>query len=327
MNKSLADKIVDKLSLQTPLSITFYTTIFVLFGSVINVYIFALLFGIKYTNILLFISIALPIILTPITILILIVLTRHLKHFKEELEIEIKKNKAKDIMLYEQAKFSLMGEMMANISHQWKQPLNTIGLCIVNIRFSKNNDIEKNLDIIEDNISYLASTIDDFTSFFDKKTSLEVKELENIIDELKSIIEIELKNKEIKLEIKLCLDNAKIKILSSISQVILNLLSNAKDSLENTDIEDKRIKLSFISKNDNFKIVCCDNGSGIDANIREKIFNPYFTTKHKTQGTGIGLYMSKQIVHNIFNGSIELDRNETCFYVTLPYSTKCILQR
>ncbi len=304
--------------------IIFLTTFFVLLGSVPSVYLVTKFYSVEYAGVHIVLSIVLPMLLTPPVIFTFIKLSKHLKYFRDELEKEIEKNKNKDLILFEQARFVLMGEMMANISHQWKQPLNTIGLCIVDAKFSNNDNLEKNFNIIEDNVNYLATTIDDFMSFFDKKTHSEIRELGSIIQEIKSIIELQITNKEIILDIKTDKVCGEVKIASSISQVILNLLNNAKDAFDK-NTRDKKIILKFITTDDSLKISCCDNGNGISLEIKDKIFDPYFTTKNKSLGTGIGLYMSKQIVQKVFNGNMTLNTEPVCFHINIPYSDKCIL--
>ncbi|MEN8302682.1 MAG: HAMP domain-containing sensor histidine kinase [Campylobacterota bacterium] len=130
-----------------------------------------------------------------------------------------------------------------------------------------------------------------------------------------------------------------VELSSSISQVILNLLSNAKDTFEE-DSKRKEIKLQLTTNEYGLEIECCDNGVGIEEEIKDKIFNPYFSTKGKAQGTGIGLYMSKEIVQKIFNGKIDVSSREysrssrfpldnsgkTCFYIAIPYSENCLLK-
>jgi len=335
------DKVIKVLSVCSSTKIVLIITLSVLIGSVPMVYILSLLFGETYTLFLFTLSVALPLILTPPTIYVLLKISKYLKHFKEQLDDEIKKNKRNDILLFEQARFALMGEMMANISHQWKQPLNTIGLAIVSVRTSNKteDEMDKHFDIVEDNINYLAATIDDFMSFFDKKTNVEIRELSSIIKEIKSIVGTHISNKNIELEIIVDDSYGNVEVTSSISQVILNLLNNAKDSFED-DSKRKEIKLQLTTNEYGLEIECCDNGEGIDESIKDKIFDPYFTTKEKRQGSGIGLYMSKEIIQKIFNGKINLSSRQysrsglypvdnsgkTCFYIAIPYSENCLLK-
>jgi signal transduction histidine kinase len=315
------DKIVQRLSQYSASRIIILGTLFVITGSVPLVYLYSLVSGMEYTFALFFVSILLPALLSPITLYVFIKLSKHLKHFRDELDKQIEKNRQQDILLFEQARFSLMGEMMANISHQWKQPLNTINLCMINSKLSENKD--EYFDIIEDNVNYLSSTIDDFMSFFDNKTYSEIRELGDIIREIKSIVLTHIKNNEIDFKIEFDVDYKKIHIASSISQVMLNLINNAKDSCIN-EKANREILLKITDKKDHLALMCCDSGKNIDKDIKEKIFDPYFTTKAKNKGTGIGLYMSRQIVQKVFDGVIYYEEAPKCFYVELPYGEKCI---
>ena len=335
-SNKLFEIIINRLLSCSSVTLIFVVTLFVLVGSIPAVYALSTFFDKEYTIFLFSISIILPMLLTPLVVLFFIKITKHLKYFKDHLEEELEKNKEKDILLFEQARFVLMGEMMANISHQWKQPLNTIGLATVGARMSKCNEknLEKNFDIIEDNIGYLATTIDDFMSFFDKRTHSEIRTLPSIVKEIKSIIQTQIENQNIELEIDVEYSAQYIMIVSSISQVVLNILNNAKDAFSD-EMKDKKITLSFEVNNNSLEIKCVDNGKGIHKDIEDKIFDPYFTTKEKSQGTGIGLYMSKQIVQKLFSGSISINsarnynqacKNRTCFNIYLPYSDKCVLK-
>lgn len=238
--------------------------------------------------------------------------------------------------LLEKSRLVLMGEMMANVSHQWKQPLNTINLAIISARTSNpdKEQLEKYFDIMEDNVNYLASTIDEFLSFFDKKTYSEVKKLSLIVNEIENIVDVHMKNRKITLEFDFCENCGDIFIASSISQVILNFINNAKDAFYHNSKE-KRIVLRFRMVEHYLEILCCDNAKGIAKEIQEKIFDPYFTTKENKNGTGIGLYMSKQIVEEVFCGKIAvnsentpeiIENQKTCFKVHIPFSKHCFMK-
>lgn len=309
--------------------IIFLGTLFVLLGSIPIVYLASLLGGVAYSGFLLSMSILLPLLLAPLTLSFVIKLTMNLKQVKEHLASEIEKNKVKDVLIHEQARFALMGEMLANISHQWKQPLNTINLAVVNARFSLDDEIkrEKNFDIIEENVNHLASTINDFMSYFDKRKHSEVRELTSIVTEIKSIANTTIQNSGAELIIEMDEKHKNVKIASSISQILLNLINNAKDALSEKE-GTKEIRVTFVLKEKELLISCCDNGSGIDPAIKEQIFNPYFTTKSQSQGTGIGLYMSKQITDKFFNGELLLDTSDskTCFKVKVPFGENCFIE-
>jgi len=338
----MIDKLVNKLSESSSITIVLAITATILLISIPLVYIASLLAGIEYSLFLFIISVFSPIFLTPPVVVVLLKLSTNLKHVKQSLHNELQKNKKRDVILFEQARFALMGEMMANISHQWKQPLNTINLAVLASKTSNYSEesLERYFDIIEDNVNHLASTIDDFMSFFDKKTHSEIKTLDAIVKEIKSIIFTHISNKKIELDVTVDNSYGDIEIASSISQVVLNLLNNAKDAFDEGD-HFKKIKLQFISNEYGLEIECCDNGKGIANEIASKVFDPYFTTKTKSQGTGIGLYMSREIIQKMFDGKINLSQRiysrssmepldnsgKTCFFIAIPYSKNCILKK
>ena len=325
---SFIDKIYIYVSQCRAINVISLTTLGVLLMSVPTVYLLASLFSEEYTSFIFFMSIALPLILTPLTTYIFSSYSKHLKHYKKNLEEEIAKSKKKDLMLFEQARFVLMGEMMANISHQWKQPLNNVGLAIVSSRLSDSDEVkEKNFDIMEENIAYLSNTINDFMSFFEKREANDVRNIGEIIDEVQSIMKAQIESRGIKLTINISDKLKTIKMTSIISQVLLNLLNNAKDAIDESKV-DKEIVLYFKAVHNGFQVSCCDNGLGINEDVASKIFDPYFTTKEKKQGAGIGLYMSKQIITKIFEGTIVLDdmSKNTCFRIDIPCSKNCQLK-
>ena len=322
-------KLIALISSASTFKLIFMATMVVLIGSIPIVYLASLVGGVEYTFFLVGISIALPLLLTPPILLIVIGLTANLRYVKEHLDKEIEINKSKDIILYEQSRFVVMGEMMANISHQWKQPLNTISLAVVNARLQKRTDesLEQYFDIVEDNVNYLANTINDFMSYFDRRSHDELKKLSTIIKEIHSITDGSLRKDGVSLSIDSEIELKNIEVASSLSQVLLNLIRNSQDALLFSNIN-KEIKLSIDVKPKSVEIVLCDNGKGVESSIVENIFNPYFTTKKKSQGTGIGLYMSKQIINKFFEGSLILlssDKKKTCFKIQLPFSDKCML--
>lgn len=314
----------------SPKAIVWMSVFLATFLSIPSVYMMSKIFNQDYTAFIVGISIAMPLLITPPIIIVLLKLVKHLNYYKKYLELEIEQSKQKDMVLFEQARFSIMGEMLANISHQWKQPLNTIGLAIVSMRTSQLDEdaYDRYYDIMEDNISYLATTIDDFSSFFDQKSHLEIRTIENIIKEIHSIMDVYLNNKSIKFIVEIENQLGTVHFASSISQVLLNLINNAKDAFENHQ-QNKSIVLTFTTLKDGVKITCGDTGKGIAPEIQKKIYDPYFSTKTKKRGSGIGLYMSKQIIQKLFEGTLEIEQNSkysTCFSIVLPFSHSCILQ-
>jgi signal transduction histidine kinase len=308
--------------------IVVFMTLCVLFFSVVFVYLFYSAFDVPYSLFDFLLSVVLPLLLSPPTIYLVLKLTKHLKEYKLFLDVEIQKNREKELIMYEQARFALMGEMLANISHQWKQPLNTINLSVVSTRFSLYDPkaVEKCFDVVENNVNYLATTINDFLSYFDNKQYQETKRVPAIISEIKSIYETTLLENGITFTVELKNGAENILLASSVTQVLLNLLSNAKDAMAGQETQ-KTITLRITACDGMVEIKCCDSGEGVPDEIVANIFDPYFTTKEKTRGTGLGLYMSKQIVHSVFDGEIYVQRTHpSCFVVELPCGKNCLLE-
>jgi len=332
MINAFFNKLILKLTDLSPIVLSLVLTLPVLVTSVLFVFLVFEGAGREYNAFFFMVSIVLPLLLSPAAIFLIIKFTKNLRYCKSFLDEEIQKNKQKDLILYEQSRFALMGEMMANISHQWKQPLHTINAAILSVKFSDKKDdkkLDEVFDIVEDNVAYLANTVNDFLSFFDKKTHKDKKKISEVIAEVKSIAKPSLDMYGIILELKTDDQMNNVLVVSSISQIILNLISNAKDALLETNKEsEKRINIMFKVKKAGIEIICCDNGDGVDPKISKKIFDPYFTTKDKNRGTGLGLYMSKQIVHTIFAGKIYVDEHQpSCFHVQIPYGENCSLEK
>jgi len=225
-------------------------------------------------------------------------------------KLEEEKDK-KDKLLYHKSKMAAMGEMIENIAHQWRQPLSTISTSASGIKMQKQFDIltDENLinfiDVIVDSSKHLSETIDDFRNFFKKTKDKEKFSIKNALEKALSLSSSKLTDKNIKI-IK-NIDNIKITSLQNeLIHVILNLLNNASDALEKYDLTNKYIFIDCYKKNSFLNIEIKDNAKGIQDEIIDRIFEPYFTTKHQSHGTGIGLYMSQEIVHKHLNGIIEV---------------------
>ncbi len=301
-------------------------TLLVIISSMPMVYIITKIFDEPYSVFLFSASIAIPSLIAPPIFYNVIKMMNHLSSFQKELNIAIEENKKKELMLYEQARFAFMGEMLSNISHQWRQPLNTINLAIFSAKMefeNKNLSDKKLLDtfnLIESNTLHLSDTIDDFKQFFQQKNTQELKLLSDIIEEVQNVVSTILHYDDISLEIYTDkIEN--VYLYSSISQVILNLIANSIDALKVVQKDNKKIIINYSIIDDIIKIRCCDNGCGIDDAIVKNIFDPYFTTKEKSQGTGIGLYMSRQIIQKFFDGELVVVPHSTytCFEIRVNY--------
>jgi len=241
--------------------------------------------------------------------------TKELKNLNKSLEKRIvqvvKNNRRKDIIMFQQARFASLGEMLNNIAHQWRQPLGSISMIVQS--FQTKNSLGKLTDTyIEEKTEdalllaqNMSNTLDDFKNFFlpDK-----TKEDFFIIDCIKHSFELSkyiLEKEKITFQIDSKKDIKTHNFYNELSHVFLNLITNSKDALcTNVHKDDRIIKVIIKEYKDDIHINFIDNGGGIPAEVAPKIFEPYYTTKYKSAGTGIGLYMSKQIVEKHMDGSI-----------------------
>ena len=239
--------------------------------------------------------------------------TKQLNEMNKNLEILVAK-KTKELMqkeniLNHQSKMAAMGEMIENIAHQWRQPLSVISTVATAAKLKKDLNIlsdeefYETVNIINNSTQHLSNTIDDFRNFFNNDKELTRFNINNPIDKVIYIVNSKLKNREIKI-IK---SKQEIEILgleSEFMQVILNIINNSIDAFENKNILEKYIFINMFREKNEVILTIKDNAGGINEEIIDRIFEPYFTTKHKSQGTGIGLYMSLEIVKKHMNGEI-----------------------
>ncbi len=230
---------------------------------------------------------------------------------------DITKEKEKDNLIIQQSRYAAMGEMIGNIAHQWRQPLSSISAIATgaNIRYKNNLISDEELDEtfvkIKDHTKHLSQTIDDFRDFFKNDKTNELFNVNDLVKKSISLIEASYIEKKI----KLIVTNEETEFLvngssSQLSQVFLNIFNNAKDALIEKEIQNKMVYLETLKYNDCIVIRISDNAGGIPDEIAVKIYEPYFTTKHKAQGTGIGLFMSKRIVEQLFDGTLSNENRE-----------------
>ncbi len=229
-----------------------------------------------------------------------------------KIQDEINKRLEQEQLLIQQSKLASMGEMIGNIAHQWRQPLAQISAIHMNMKvtYDFNKFTKEYLDtkIKEANklTSYMSQTISDFQNFFKPQGEKEEFSIQKACKDAYFIVESSLKYHGIEVNFDIKEDITVIGYKNEYSQVILNILSNAKDILLERQIQNPKINIE-IKNGESYAIVKIhDNAGGINENIVDKIFDPYFTTRHKTQGTGIGLYMSKNIIERNMNGYINV---------------------
>jgi signal transduction histidine kinase len=216
----------------------------------------------------------------------------------------------KDQMLIVQERLVLMGEMIDNIAHQWRQPLNTLGLVIQQLplfhgsaAFSR-EFLQENVDQAMELIQHMSRTIDDFRNFFRSDKEADNFNVNEVIRQTLSIIEKSFMNQQIQIASHAEGTPVAYGYPNEYSQVLLNILMNARDALIDHKVADARIILSAFTEGEKTVVTISDNAGGIAEEIIDRLFEPYFTTKGPDKGTGIGLFMSKTIIEKNMGGSL-----------------------
>jgi len=241
----------------------------------------------------------------------------------------------KDAYLLHQSRLVQMGEMLSMIAHQWKQPLSSISSMQISIRMAielerfelkdeKQREeflefVHQKLDKIAANTQNLSQIISNFSDFYKPNKKAEVLKLDEVIMKACSLVEDNMDANNISISMSLHSDAVVRLHENEFMQVILNLLNNARDQLVEKHIEDAKIKIKSYDWNGDVILEISDNALGIKEEIIENIFDPYFSTKLEKNGTGLGLYMSKQIIEEYHNGSISVknDKDGAVFTIKL----------
>jgi len=238
--------------------------------------------------------------------------------------LDISNIKKQEQIIYQQAKLVSMGEMIGNIAHQWRQPLSIISTVstgmIMKQEFGslKEAELLKNCNTINENAQYLSKTIDDFKNFIKGDRTKKVYNLKNIINKFLHLIEGVSKNNNINIVLDLE-ENIEINgYENELIQCFINIFNNSKDALLANKIKNKLLFISTMEQDNNIIIKIKDNAKGIPVDILNKIFDPYFTTKHKSQGTGLGLNMTYNLITEGMNGKI-IAQNMNYLYNDIEY--------
>ena len=245
------------------------------------------------------------------------------KKLLEKVKLEIQKNEEKNRILIQQSRMASMGEMLENIAHQWRQPLSTISVCATGMEVKKkyntldDEEFFKSINHIKKSTQYLSNTIDDFRNFFSKDKILTKINISNVINKALDLVSTTFNSNKI-VVVKHLEDINILSLENELIQVFMNIFINAKDALKEQKQEQPLLIITITKENGFLNIKIQDNANGIKEDIIDKIFEPYFTTKHKFKGTGIGLYMSKLLVEKHLNGSL-LVSNKTFVYEEKEY--------
>ena len=245
-----------------------------------------------------------------------------------ELKVQkaIKEVKKKDRAMLHQSRLARMGAMLSMIAHQWRQPLSEVSGILMELetanKFNKvdSSMIEETVKESNKQIEFMSNTIEDFRNFF-KPDKLKVDfYIEDACNEALTLVDASLKNFNIQVEKKIKHNPLIHGYEREFAQVILNLLSNAKDALTQRQIANPTIKLIVTKKDNNVIIKVKDNAGGVEEDYLDLIFEPYFTTKSSSKGTGLGLYMAKMIIEKNMYGEITVDNKKkgANFLIVLP---------
>lgn len=246
---------------------------------------------------------------------------------EQRIEVEVEQRRQKEQLLIHQSRLAAMGEMIESIAHQWRQPLNIIGLAMSNIEMKRQlgilneAEIQNNSDIINTNLTFMSNTIDDFRNFFNlNKEKIAFKPTQPI-SEIFHLLSEQLHYANITYAIHNECSGEIHGVVNEFKQVVLNIVNNAKDVINaQPDQVGGKIDVILRCNENNMIIDISDTGGGVPPEIAKRIFEPYFTTKFQKQGTGIGLYMSKVIIEQHFEGTISVSNNPkgAVFTINLP---------
>ena len=240
---------------------------------------------------------------------------KYQEDLKRRINQEVKKRTQQYEIMCHQSRLAAMGEMIESIAHQWRQPLNGLGIIVQGLRhLSKDKQFDYKLfqeierEMIE-KINYMSQTIDDFSNFFRISKEKNYFNILNSVKDTISLVDVQLKNQNIDVNINIE-DGVILEVFgleNEFRQAVLNIIHNALDVLSSR--KDKRvIKIDIIKNGAFIELVINDNGGGITSEYIQNIFKPYFTTKKN--GNGIGLYMSKMIIEHHMKGSLTVRNNE-----------------
>lgn len=258
------------------------------------------------------------------------------EELQKKIDAAVEEKRIQEALLIQQSKLASMGEMISAISHQWRQPLNAVGLYVQDLKSAFKYEeltetyLNDSVETIMHQINYMSQTIDDFRNFYRIQSDATEFDIALSIQSTINLYQAQLHNHDI--EATFDFDNTQTYSIhgnaNHLQQCILNLLSNAVDAikerqhLSQTPFKAK-ISVYLENKNDSISITISDNGVGISSKNIEKVFEPYYTTKEEGSGTGLGLYMSHTIIHKYFNGEIVIQplMEGVSVTITLPAVT------
>ena len=239
-----------------------------------------------------------------------------LKQYNKDLEIKIKEEVDKNIKIQKQLftaeKISSMIEMINNISHQWRQPLSIISTVSSGMLLKKeyglldDKEFRDNCIMIDNNVQFISKTIDNFRNFIDNDNNKKVFDLENAIEDFLNLVSALITNDHINIILNLEKDIKINGYENELIQCFINIFNNARTALNERKIEEKLIFITTSIEDNKVIIIIKDNAQGISEEIMNKLFEPYITTKHQSQGIGLGLYITYNLIVDKMQGAIDI---------------------
>ena len=247
------------------------------------------------------------------------------KTLHKKVKEEVLKQREKEKLLIQQSKLAALGEMIGNIAHQWRQPISAVSAIMMNIKWTAislgvdRKFIDERMNEANEQLKYMSQTIDDFRNFFKPNKEKEIFILNNEVKKAYKIMKATFENYNIDLQIFSKNEIKAYGYANEFSQVVLNIISNAKDVLIQRKIQKPRVEIHLFKDEEFVYCEIKDNGAGIKEEIIDRIFEPYFTTK-KSNGTGIGLYISKEIIEKHIEGKLVVKNieNGASFTILIP---------
>jgi len=245
------------------------------------------------------------------------------RYLEQRVQEEVQKNEEKQKILFAQSRFASLGQMIANIAHQWRQPLTELNLSLFGLKNALDTDKDQVSTYYNDakkTIQSMSQTIEDFQNFFNPNKAIEPFDPVESFHDALALIKKDLKKAKIVLHTSLGKGIMLVGVSNELTQVFINLLQNAKEALLEKDEEAREISVQITDNGEELLLSIQDNGKGIDEDKLEKVFEPYFSTKHASQGTGLGLFMSRMIIQQSLRGSITANNHEggALFTIILP---------
>ena len=255
---------------------------------------------------------------------------RYTQTLEKTIRSELKKSQEQQLLMFQQSRLAQMGEMISMIAHQWRQPLNNLGLInqLIVSKYTKNKLDDAAVEYFKKNskkqIDLMSETIDNFRNFFKKENKESLFYLNDTIHEVLSVTADIYQQKNISIKFDIPQNYQIYGNSNALGQIILNFLNNAKDALLEKNKNEKKIEISAKKSGTDILLSIKDNAGGIDQNIIDKIFDPYFSTKQEKNGTGLGLYMARMILQEELHAKIELfnDNEGANFVITIPQREK-----